>query len=95
LPRFPAHASDTNERCRPIGVRTIHLFRRKLQYRLKQSDLRLANSELRRMHSDCEPAGSRCDVISRERSLTPLVKLAIRCESERVGWNRNSALDRF
>src|ERR1700753_423021 len=95
LLRLSANSADANKRRGSPDVRAIHFFRRKPQQRLEQSDLRLTNRKLRRVYADCKSARSRCDVITRERSLPALVESPLRRQRQRMRRDRDSLLDRL
>src|SRR5882672_7382608 len=53
----------------------------------EQTDLRIANRELRRMHTDGQAASTRREVITEQRALTAFVQLAMRIKRKRARGN--------
>src|SRR5579863_9184827 len=89
LPRFATYSANSYQRSKAFSVGTIHLLGRKSQNGFKQTDLRLPDRELRRVHTNRKTTRSRRDVVSRERPLPAVVELAFRCKCKRVSGNRD------
>ena len=58
----------------------------------EQTDLRIANRELRRVHADGQATGAGGEVIPEQRPLPPLVELALRIQRQRTSRNNEPAL---
>ena len=87
-----ACTANPDQRLTTRAVGPAHFFSRQLQNRLEKANLRLANCELRCVHSDCEPAGAGCDVIAAQSSLTSLVQTSVRVQ--RQGMRRDDGSPR-
>src|SRR5204862_6266728 len=58
-----------------------------LQHRAEEADFRIANRELRRVHSHRQATGAGSQIITEQTALPSFIELAIRIEGERAGGN--------
>jgi hypothetical protein len=82
LRRFATDAADPDQRDGTVQVRPVHLLGGKPQNRFKKTNVRLANSKLRCMHSYGKAAGACRDIVSGKRPLAALIQSAPGCKSE-------------
>ncbi len=87
LIRPSADPGDSHQRLLTPSVQPVHLIRRQLQKRPEQTDLRVADGELRGVHSHGDPASSRIGIVAPERPLAALVQLS--AGIQRQGRRRN------
>ena len=74
-------ARHVNERSAPALPRLFQFLSRETQHRFKQTDLRIANRKLRRMHAHRQSSRPGREVIPAQRPLPPLIQLPLRIES--------------
>ena len=78
LRRFTTNSANTNQGFGAMAVGAIHFFCGEFQHGLEETNLRIANGELRGVNSDGKTAAARGNVIASEGALAAFVEFATR-----------------
>src|SRR5437867_3572789 len=89
-----ADSGDSQQRLTALCIGPSHFCSGQFEQWLKKCDLRIADSKLRGMDSDRQPARACGSIISKERPLAALVEFSRARERQRAGWDGQAALQK-